>query len=83
LAAAWVPTSVSYHNTTRRHNPEGFDSNFHRRVNLKLRIIFACLLHHIETTYIDKNLEGIGRDVFKGLAQYFRGMAEENHEKSL
>jgi hypothetical protein len=31
-------TSASYHNTTRRHNPEELDLNFHRRENLKSRI---------------------------------------------
>jgi hypothetical protein len=25
---------LSYHNTTRRHNPEDFDLDLHRRVNL-------------------------------------------------
>jgi len=31
-------TSVYYHNTTGRHNPEELDLNLHRRENLKSRI---------------------------------------------
>jgi hypothetical protein len=31
---------VSYHNTTRRHNPEDLDLNLHRSENLKHRIIY-------------------------------------------
>jgi hypothetical protein len=31
-------TSVSYHNTTRRHNPEDIDLKLHRREDLKTRI---------------------------------------------
>jgi len=30
-----LETLVSYHNTTRRHKPEGLHLNCHRRVNLK------------------------------------------------
>jgi hypothetical protein len=29
-------TVVSYHNTTRRHNPQDLDLNIHRRENLSL-----------------------------------------------
>jgi hypothetical protein len=30
---------VFYHNTTRRHNPEDFDLNLHRRENLRTHTI--------------------------------------------
>jgi len=36
-------TLVSYHNTTRRHNPEDFDLNLHRCESLKTRISEAAL----------------------------------------
>jgi len=32
---------VSYHNTTRRHNPEDLDLNIHSRENLKSRIVIV------------------------------------------
>jgi hypothetical protein len=38
-AEKFSETSVSYRNTTWRHNPEHFDLNFHRHENLKYRII--------------------------------------------
>jgi hypothetical protein len=38
MEVAWASeTSGSYHNTTRRHNPEDHGSNLHRRENLKSR----------------------------------------------
>jgi hypothetical protein len=36
-AARTSETLVSYHNTTRRHDPEDLDLNLHRRENLKSR----------------------------------------------
>jgi hypothetical protein len=36
-AARFSETSVTYHNTTRRHNPENFDVNLHHRHNLEFK----------------------------------------------
>jgi hypothetical protein len=43
-ATGYSETSVYYHNTTRRHNPEDIDFNFHRGENLKLFISSLCSL---------------------------------------
>jgi hypothetical protein len=44
MEAARTPeTSVSYHKTTRRHNPEDLDLKHHCHENLKTRsFIFTC-----------------------------------------
>jgi len=42
--AAWSSeTSVSYRNTTQRHNPEGCDLNLGQHENLKSHICCRCL----------------------------------------
>jgi hypothetical protein len=38
-------TSVSYRNTTRRHNPEDFDLKHHRRESLKSSTNYEVLLY--------------------------------------
>jgi hypothetical protein len=46
-------TSVSYHNTTRYHNPEDLDLNLHRRENLKLGILHVVIIsYNAETPYV-------------------------------
>jgi len=37
VVVEYLPTYVSYHNTTRRHNPEDLDMNLHSRENIKSR----------------------------------------------
>jgi len=37
---------LSYHNITRRHNPEDFDLKYHGRKSLKIRIILADCIEH-------------------------------------
>jgi hypothetical protein len=35
-------TLVSYHNTTRRHNPENLDLKYHHRERLKTSVWLSC-----------------------------------------
>jgi len=42
-AALTSATLISYHNTTQRYNSEAFDLKYHRRENLKSRIVSNSL----------------------------------------
>jgi hypothetical protein len=50
-AATFSETLVSYHITTRRHNPEDLDANLHRRENFKCCDEFSYQrAFHLQTT---------------------------------
>jgi len=40
MEASFSETSVSYRNTTQRHNPEDLDLILHRRESIKSRVIW-------------------------------------------
>jgi hypothetical protein len=50
-AARSSETLVSYHITTRRHNPEDYDLNLHRRDKVKVKLSLCLTKHRAMKTY--------------------------------
>jgi hypothetical protein len=61
VEAAWTSETLSYHNATRRHNPEDLGSNLHRRENIKsgvsVKILFLTWIRRPEFFSLRSNFE--------------------------